>query len=58
VNDVNTKVSIIICPKCEGRGSEDIFNGDSYDKDECRFCGGKRVVKQITTVKYEKIDVD
>lgn len=46
-------VKIAICPFCQGKGRQEIFNGDSYEKEECKLCKGKRVVKRIVTIEFE-----
>lgn len=52
-NNINNE--IVICPECKGEGIQYCFNGDSNSKITCELCKGKRVVRQVTTVKYESV---
>ena len=50
------KTKIIVCPDCKGKGYKCMFTGDSDSEITCETCGGSRVVNEITTIKYEKVE--
>jgi DnaJ-class molecular chaperone len=51
----NVTSKIIVCPKCNGKGYEYVFNGDSDSARTCETCDGNRVVTEVTAIIYEKV---
>jgi DnaJ-class molecular chaperone len=53
-----TLSKIIICPTCQGEGEIKVGNlveHHNHDTDTCPDCRGKRNVRRIVTIKYEKL---
>lgn len=50
-----TKISV--CPECSGLGFTQTYNDreQCYDRRQCNFCGGNKVIKKTTTIHYEKL---
>jgi len=53
-----TLKKIIICPTCQGEGTIKVGNlreMHNHDIEPCPDCQGKRNVRRIVTIKYERL---
>jgi hypothetical protein len=53
-----SKYEIVICPECEGEGKVMIysFGVDMNTTKICSACEGKRILRKIESVTYERIE--
>lgn len=59
VNVLERRAEIILCPECSGQGFiMELKRINAYESEEvqntCFLCKGKRVLKKVTTIKYEE----
>lgn len=58
IGETISKNEIVICPSCEGEGKVVIYSfGDDMNTTKiCLACKGKRILRKIESVTYERIE--